>query len=93
MANDQKCCCARCRCHGLMGPVVLITLGILFFISEYSRINFGQLWPILLIAIGAVKVAEAMASTDGHHSGAFPGPGPGPAPGPGPGANPNPPLG
>ncbi len=101
MSDDEKfrCNCARCRLHGLMGPVVLITLGVLFFISEYSRVNFGQLWPILLIAIGAVKIAEAMASTEGHNSGAYPRPGqapgsgPGPAPGSGPGSNPNPPLG
>ncbi len=93
MSDDQKfrCRCARCRLRGLMGPVVLITLGVLFFISEYSRVNFGQLWPILLIAIGVVKILEATASTEGHNSGIYPGPGP--APGPGPGPNPNPPLG
>ena len=71
MSDDQKfrCRCARCRLRGLMGPVVLITLGVLFFISEYSRVNFGQLWPILLIAIGVVKILEATASTEGHNSG------------------------
>ena len=28
--------------------------------------GFGDLWPILLIVIGLVKVASAMASTEGH---------------------------
>jgi hypothetical protein len=49
-----------------MGPAVLITLGVLFLIGQYSRYSFGELWPILLIVIGAVKVAEALAPTEGH---------------------------
>ena len=94
MANSQGCTCGRCRLRGLMGPVVLITLGVLFLISQYSRVSFGQLWPVLLIAIGVVKMLEATASTEGHNGGALsPRPGPGAGPGAGTGANPNPPLG
>jgi len=64
-----KCACARCRCRGLMGPVILITIGVLFLVSQYShRYGFGDLWPIILIAIGAVKVFEATASNEGHIS-------------------------
>jgi hypothetical protein len=49
-----------------MGPAVLITLGGLFLAGQYSRYSFGDLWPILLVVIGAVKVAEALASSEGH---------------------------
>lgn len=66
MSAGQRCGCARCRCRGLMGPAVLITLGILFLINQYGRYSFGELWPILLIVIGAVKVAESLSSTEGH---------------------------
>jgi hypothetical protein len=54
-----------------MGPVVLITLGVLFLISEMElwRVRFWDLWPILLIVIGVVKVLEALASTEGHAGG------------------------
>ena len=62
----RNCACARCRTRGLMGPAVLITLGVLFFAAQYSRYSFGDLWPILLIVIGAVKIAEALASSEGH---------------------------
>ena len=62
----RNCACARCRTRGLMGPAVLIALGVLFFAAQYSRYSFGDLWPILLIVIGAVKVAEALASSEGH---------------------------
>jgi phage shock protein C len=37
----------------LIGALVLITLGVLFLADEFiPHINFGDLWPILLIVIG-----------------------------------------
>lgn len=54
--------------RGLMGPVLLVTIGVLFLIGQYSAYSFGQLWPILLITAGAVKVAESLASSEGHVS-------------------------
>ena len=35
-----------------MGGTVLIVLGVIFLISAYTRYDFGELWPVLLIAIG-----------------------------------------
>ena len=58
--------CANCRVRGLMGPVMLITIGVLFLIREYTRYGIGDLWPILLIVAGIVLVAQAMASRAGH---------------------------
>jgi hypothetical protein len=49
-----------------MGPVMLVTIGALFLIGQYSRYSFGELWPVILVAAGAVKVAEALASSEGH---------------------------
>lgn len=70
MANRVRCGCARCRMRSLMGPSILITLGILFLIGQYSsRYSFSDLWPILLIVIGAIKLLEATASTAGHSDG------------------------
>jgi len=67
MSERVRCACMRCRMAGLMWPAILITLGILFLIAEYSnRYSFADLWPILLIVIGAVKLIEATASSEGH---------------------------
>lgn len=67
MSNGTKCRCARCTCSGLMGPVVLITLGALFLVGRLGwNYSFRNLWPVLLIAIGLVKLAEALASSEGH---------------------------
>jgi hypothetical protein len=53
-----------------MGPVVLITLGILFLLSEFYHMRFQ--WPVLLIVIGLVKVWQSTTSTDGHNAGMLP---------------------
>ncbi len=68
MSDGQKsvCSCGQCRVRGLMGPVVLITIGVLFLAGQYSRYGFFDLWPIILIVIGAVLVAQAMVSREGH---------------------------
>ena len=66
MSNGPKCSCARCTSRGLMGPAVLITLGGVFLAGQFTRYDFGDLWPILLIVIGAIKVIEALAPAEGH---------------------------
>jgi hypothetical protein len=67
MSNGTKCKCPRCTCSGLMWPVVLITIGVLFLAGHlHWGYSFSRLWPVLLIVIGLVKLAEALASTEGH---------------------------
>ncbi len=67
MSNGTKCRCARCMCSGLMGPAVLITLGALFLVGRSSwGHSIHDLWPILLVVIGVVKLAGALVSTEGH---------------------------
>lgn len=36
----------------LIGGVVLIILGVLFLLDRWFNIDFGDLWPLILIAIG-----------------------------------------
>jgi len=69
MGDRVRCACMRCRMSGLMWPAILITLGVLSLVAEYSsRLSFMDIWPILLIVIGAIKVIESTASTEGHIS-------------------------
>ena len=58
------------RRGGLMGPVVLITIGVLFLIGKLGLgYSFHQLWPVLLIVIGLVKLFESTrARNDGSGS-------------------------
>jgi len=67
MANGTKCKCQRCTICGLMVPAVLITIGALFLLGRLGwGYSFGRWWPVLLIVIGIIKLAEAMASSEGH---------------------------
>ncbi len=44
----------------LMGGLVLITLGLLFLADELiPDVDFGDLWPVLIIVIGLVLLANA----------------------------------
>jgi len=49
---NPYCSCSRCRAHGFMGPVVLITIGVLFLLDQLGHshwMDFGSTWPALLI--------------------------------------------
>jgi hypothetical protein len=71
-----SCQCARCRSRRLMGPAVVLTLGLLFLFESLVRIGFGKTWPILLLVIGGVKLFQSSASTEGHNTPPPPPPGP-----------------
>jgi membrane-bound ClpP family serine protease len=48
--------------RSLMGPAMLITIGVLFLIGElHPGYGFGRTWPVILLVIGAIKLAEAVS--------------------------------
>jgi Domain of unknown function (DUF5668) len=66
---NPYCPCGRCRAHGLMGPAVLITLGVLFLLNQAGHqhwMDFDFTWPALLIVVGVIKLLEHSASIGGH---------------------------
>ena len=65
-SRNRACNCARCRCTGYIGPAMLVTLGVLFLIDQYSPYSFHSTWPIILIVIGVIKLLQWNASTTGH---------------------------
>lgn len=70
--NDRvRCHCQRCMIRSLMGPAILITLGILLLLDQVrgGYLSFGNTFPVILIVIGAISLASNMAPADGHISG------------------------
>lgn len=65
-ASKSRCTCARCRVRGLMGPFMLIAVGAIFLIGQFTRYGFGDLWPVLLIVAGVVLFTQSVASRAGH---------------------------
>ncbi len=63
---NPACRCGRCRTRGLMGPAVLITLGLLFLLANLSDYPFQRTWPILLIVMGAIELLRYKISDSGH---------------------------
>ena len=47
------------------GGVVLITLGVLIFLSKSGSYPFGQTWPVLLIAIGICTLIQRFRDLGG----------------------------
>jgi len=84
------CVCERCRTRRLMGPAILVTIGVLFLLDNVSSIDFGKTWPAILLVIGVVKLVQSNASYNGHVGPLPPGPGgyPPTPPPPPPGAPP-----
>jgi hypothetical protein len=49
-----------------MAPIMLITVGAIFLAGQYTRYDFGDLWPVLLIVAGVVLFAQSLVSRTGH---------------------------
>lgn len=44
----------------LWGGLILITLGVMFLIDRFvPRIDFGDLWPVILIVIGGILISKS----------------------------------
>lgn len=67
MARWRGCGCAYCRTRGLIGPALIITVGVLFFIGQYNwQYDFVRTWPVIIIVYGVMKLLSDSASTEGH---------------------------
>lgn len=74
MSDRIRCTCRRCTIRSLMGPAIVITVGVLFLLSEMigGSFSFDRTFPVILIVIGAISLASSTAPADGHISGAAP---------------------
>jgi len=62
-----SCPCTRCRTRRIMGPVIIVTIGVLFLLQELHGPSFWHgTWPVVLLAIGGVKLLQGNASLEGH---------------------------
>ena len=85
---QPACACENCRTRKLMGPALLVTVGVMFLLHSVTEIGIGKTFPAILLAIGVVKLMQSNASYNGH-VGPLPGPSgypPTPPPPSGPGA-------
>ncbi len=52
--NDSE----RSLIRAIRGPVVLITVGVLFVLNNFTPYGFGETWPVLLIVFGLFSLLQ-----------------------------------
>lgn len=62
----SRCYCARCRYRRLMGPAILITIGVLSLLEDMTRLGWDRTWPVFILVIGIVLLVKNGASSEGH---------------------------
>lgn len=84
MSDRVRCNCQRCTIRSLMGPAVVIAVGVLFLLDQVrgGYFSFGNTFPVILIVIGAISLASNLAPAEGHISGPVPPAPPGTTPAP-----------
>jgi hypothetical protein len=66
ISSQGRCYCERCRTRGLMWPAVLVTIGFLSLLEEFTRYDWNRTWPVLILVIGIVMLLRSNASWQGH---------------------------
>ena len=44
--------------RAIRGPVVLITIGVLFALDHMTQFTFGRTWPAILIVLGVLSLGD-----------------------------------
>lgn len=46
--------------QAIRGPVLLITIGVLFAVHQAGIVSFARTWPLIIIIVGVMKLIERM---------------------------------
>jgi hypothetical protein len=65
-SSRTVCQCENCRARRLMGPAMLVTIGVIVLLHSVTRVGFDKTWPAILLVIGLVKLMQSNASPEGH---------------------------
>jgi hypothetical protein len=66
--TNKYCPCTRCRLSKMMLPILLVTLGTLSLIDEFSGMRTGTFIAVVLIVFGGVRLMQSGASIEGHRN-------------------------
>lgn len=66
IGTQKGCPCQRCRAQCLMGPAILVTVGVIGLIDSFHDVGFfGYVGGILLV-VGGVRLMQGTSSAQGH---------------------------
>lgn len=59
--RDEVRSAQRAHGVGVTGPILLVTLGVLFLVGEFVPYwGVGRTWPVILIVVGLARVLESV---------------------------------
>jgi hypothetical protein len=44
--------------RAVKGPVMMITIGVLFALDNFTPLSFGRTWPVLLVVVGVLSLGK-----------------------------------
>jgi hypothetical protein len=68
--------------HRIKAPVMILVFGVTALLDQWHILSYGESWPLYLIALGLLQLAERAAWTQAQAR--YPDPYAGPYAGPGP---------
>jgi cell wall-active antibiotic response 4TMS protein YvqF len=64
--QKAACHCVACTAICLMGPAILVTIGVIGMLHEFTPIRWWRSWPLILIVVGVLKFLQITGSREGH---------------------------
>jgi hypothetical protein len=64
--------------RAIRGPVLLITLGVLFALNNFTSYRFSETWPVLIIVLGLFSLLGRASNVPPYQNPPQPPPGPRP---------------
>jgi hypothetical protein len=52
--------------RAVKGPVMLITVGVLFALDNFTPFSFSRTWPVLLVVAGILNLGKGIAPVQGR---------------------------
>lgn len=52
--------------NAIRGPVVLITVGVLFALDNFTPFSFNRTWPLLLVVVGILSLGKRRGPLHGR---------------------------
>lgn len=57
----------------IQGPALLLTFGVTALLDQWDILSFGKSWPLYLIVLGVLKLAQRAALANAAPPAAYPG--------------------
>lgn len=54
--------------NAIRGPIIMITVGVLFALDSFTPLRFHQTWPAILVVVGLLGLAGGVGRRSRSHA-------------------------